>query len=377
MRALDRGLIQGVDDLYSGARSVLVKSELHFDTYDRVFLRCFGEGAAADFEQLEALRAFLGKPLDEWLNGVTEGRELSPEERARLEALALEELMRLFEDRLRTQQKRHQGGNRYIGTGGTSPFGHSGEHPTGVRVGGESRRGTALKVAGERRYKDYDREKVLTRGELGYVFRMLRDLRPVGPRDRLDVERTIDETMRMAGEITPVFVRSVRDKLEVVILIDNGGFSMDPYTGLVSQVFSEARRTFAKLDFLYFHNTVYDQVFRDARRTRRMEMTELLARHPSTRILFVGDASMGAHELESEYGNINYWEPQVKSSRHWLEKVRERFDHVAWLNPKPRSSWRFARGSYTIAEIAKIVPMFDLSLAGVTGAIDKLRSVRK
>ena len=377
LRAMDRRLVRDLDDLYVAARATLVKSERDFDAYDRVFLTLFGgERAPIDPEHLDALRAFLEKPLHEWLRDLTATLELSEEERATLEALSLEELMRLFEERLREQQGRHRGGSRFIGTAGRSPFGHSGVHPTGVRVGGESRHQTALKVAGERRYRDYARDKPLGRAELGDVFRMLRDLRREGPKDVLDVEGTIDETMRLGGEIELVWKRAVRDKLAVALLIDNGGFSMDPYTALVARLFQEARRTFRSLDILYFHNTVYDDVFRDARRTQPLPLRELLARDPRTRLLFVGDASMGAHELDSAYGNINYWEEQSHSSRQWLEGLRKRFRHAAWLNPKPRASWRHTRGSYTIGEIGRIIPMFDMTLPGITAAIDRLRSTR-
>lgn len=377
MRALDRRLIGSVDELYAGARSILVKSEAHFDAYDRVFLSLYGSGKAADPAALEALAAFFGKPLAEWLRSVLPELSLTEAERASLETLALEELMKLFEERLREQNERHDGGNRFIGTAGTSPFGNAGENPSGIRVGGESRMQSAMKVAGERRFRDYARDRPLARAELGDVFRMLRDLRPEGAKDQLDVEETIRETERQAGEITPIFVRALKDKLEVVLLVDNGGFSMDPYAGLVAQLFREARRAFRRLDVLYFHNTVYDVVWRDARRLSEMPMSELAARDAKTRLLFVGDASMASHELESPYGNVNYWEAQSRSSRDWLVALAERFAHVAWLNPKPRSSWARTRGSYTIQEIGRIVPMFDLSLEGVGAAVDRLRSVRR
>jgi uncharacterized protein with von Willebrand factor type A (vWA) domain len=288
--------------------------------------------------------------------------------------MALPELMALFEERLRTQTERHEGGSRFIGTGGTSPFGNAGAGPPGVRVGGESRGGTALKVAGERRYRDYARDRTVGRGEMGEVFRMLRDLRREGPKLELDVEATIRETERLAGEIEPVFVRSLRDRLELVLLIDNGGFSMDPFTPMVARLFQEARRSFRKLDILYFHNTVYDVVYRDARRSSGVPMGEILARPAFTRLLFVGDASMGANELESEYGNVNYWEAQSRTSREWLELLAERFRHAAWLNPKPAATWPRTRGSYTIREIGRVIPMFDMSLEGVSRAVDRLRS---
>lgn len=378
LRALDRRLVTDLDGFYVAARAILVKSEADFDAYDRVFARFFG-GAPGTMnpERAEALRAFLDKPLDEWLRALTESLPLSEEEQARLKELSLEELMRLFEERLREQEKRHQGGSRYIGTAGTSPFGNAGQHPSGIRVGGTSRHQSAVKVAGERRYRDYARDRPLSRADLNEVFRMLRHMRPVGPRDQLDIDATIEETERLGGEIEPVFVRRMKNKLEVILLIDNGGFSMDPFAELVSQVFREARRAFRKLDILYFHNTVYDLVYTDARRSRPLPMSELLSRDPETRLLFVGDASMAAHELDSPYGNINYWEEQSRTSRQWLTAVRDRFRHVAWLNPKRRSIWQHTRGSYTIGEIGGIIPMFDLTLEGTTAAIDRLRSTLK
>lgn len=375
VKALDQGLVSDLDDFYVAARTTLVKTEKDFDAYDRVFLAHFGGARGLDAQKALAYKAFLEKPLADWVRGVVSGMGLSVEQVREIESMALEELTALFEERLREQQKRHEGGNRFIGTRGTSPFGNDGAPgaPGGVRVGGVSAGGAALKVAGERRYRDYAKDRPLSPIAFGEVFRLLRDLRRVGPKTELDVEETIRETLRLGGEIEPVFVRGKRDKLEVVLLIDNGGFSMDPFTDVVAKLFREARKSFKSLDIHYFHNTVYEHVYKDVRRTVALPMAELLARDAATRVILLGDASMGADELESDYGNINYWDQQTRSSRACLGDLVRRFPHCVWLNPKMKATWPHTRGSYTIREIGRIVPMFDLSLEGLGAAIDRLR----
>ena len=231
-KALGMGLINSIDDFYTSARTILVKSEKYFDLYDQVFAHRFkgAELKEADAVELsEIARALLG----EWLKdprGLADALGINEEE---LSKLTPEELIQYFLDRLKDQTEAHHGGSKWIGTGGRSPVGHSGFHPGGMRVGGVSRNKSAVKVAMDRRYRDYSQEGPLTQSQMVEALKRLRNMVPFGPKDRINIDKTIYETMKNAGEIEIVFDRSLRDRLKIILAIDNGGWSMEPYIGLV------------------------------------------------------------------------------------------------------------------------------------------------
>ncbi len=276
-KALGLGLVTSWDDFYSVARSILVKSERDFDAYDEVFVRFFTgvekrshKGIAID----DALRAL----LNDWLKDPEElarALGLTPEQLLRMTG---EELERYFLERLKDQKGAHHGGRKWIGSGGTSPVGHSGYRPGGMRVGGVSRRHSAIKVALERRYKDYSQSAPLSRGQIGEALKRLKQMVPAGPRDIVNINKTIDRTLDNAGEIEIVFDRRLTDKLKVLLLIDNGGWSMDPYVETVQVLFQYAQAQFRELSICYFHNTVGDRVWLDPQRSRRPEPIEALLR---------------------------------------------------------------------------------------------------
>ncbi|MBP1752598.1 MAG: hypothetical protein H6Q57_1434 [Geobacteraceae bacterium] len=368
-KALCLGLITSLDDFYTVARALLVKSERDFDVYDQVFAEFFTgveyrpqEGVTLD----DSVRTL----LEEWLKDPAELAKALGMNEEQLRRLSGEELIRYFLDRLKDQDEAHHGGKKWIGTGGVSPVGHSGNRPGGMRVGGASRNRSAMKVALERRYRDYSRFAPLTRSQIGEALKRLRRLVPAGPKDVLSVDKTVYQTMRNAGEIEIVFDRRLSDRLKVLLLIDNGGWSMDPYVETVQTLFHYARSQFNDLSIYYFHNTVTDRVWHDPQRRSSPETVEdLLRRDPETRLIFVGDASMAPEELLAVNGSIAIEYRQKQPSIERLKLLAATFRHAAWFNPVPVSLWDHGE---TITLIRKIVPMFELNLAGLERAVAHL-----
>ncbi|MGD9214791.1 MAG: hypothetical protein PVJ84_08265 [Desulfobacteraceae bacterium] len=368
-KALDRGLILSLDDFYTASRSILVKSERYFDLYDQVFAHHFEGAELTDplgVEIDELARAM----LEQWLTDPKAIADALGVNASDLQKLSPEELIDYFKERLKDQEGRHDGGSRWIGTGGTSPVGHSGTHPGGMRVGGVSRNKSAVKVAMERRYKDYSLQGPLTRSMMGEALKRLRHLRPAGPKDQINVDETIYQTMKSAGEIEIVFESSLKDRLKVALAIDNGGWSMDPYIPVVQTLFDYSRTQFKELKTYFFHNTVYDTLWEDAARYRKPVRIDALARSdPETRFIFVGDASMAPYELMAQDGSIHISERSGRPSIECLKFLSRTFQHSVWLNPIPRFQWDYTR---TIGLISNIFPMFELSIDGLEKAIAHL-----
>jgi uncharacterized protein with von Willebrand factor type A (vWA) domain len=368
-KALALGVIGSLDDFYTAARSILVKSERYFDAYDQVFAHYFRGAQIESMEDVE-LSDIAKALLEEWLKHPQEMAEALGLDEETIARLTPEELIRYFLDRLKEQDGAHHGGNRWIGTGGTSPVGHSGHHPGGMRVGGASRSKSAVKVAMERRYRDYSQEGPLTEFQMGEALKRLRRMIPHGPRDVVNMEKTITETMKNGGEIEIVFDRRLSDRLKVILMIDNGGWSMDPYVGIVQTLFNYARSQFKELKIYYFHNTIYSRVWLDPQRHLRPETLEEFARRdPETRLIFVGDAAMAPYELVGANGSLYLGQKDSHSSQERLGFLARTFRHAAWLNPQPESSWGY---TWTIGEIRKSFPMFELTLDGLEKAVQHL-----
>jgi uncharacterized protein len=370
-KALQMGLITSLDDFYTAARSILVKSERHFDLYDQVFAHRF-EGAELkepeEFELSQVAQAM----LEEWLKdpeGVADALGMDKEA---LNKLSPEELLQYFLDRLKEQTEAHHGGSKWIGTGGTSPVGHSGYHPGGMRVGGMSRNKSAVKVAMDRRYRDYSQEGPLTQAQIGEALKRLRNMVPTGPKDVVNVDETIYQTMKNAGEIEIIFERSLKDRLKVILAIDNGGWSMDPYIEMVQTLFNYARAQFKEVKTFFFHNTIYDHIWEDPPRFKKPVRVEDLARRdPETRFIIVGDASMAPYELMATDGSIHIEERSTLPSHERLRFIADTFRHSVWLNPKMAAEWPYTR---TINMIREIFPMFELTLDGLEKAVSYLMS---
>lgn len=368
-RAITLGLVENLEDLYTVARTILIKSEKFFDLYDQVFSHVFAGAELPDVDQI-AMDLLASSMLDEWLRNPKElAKSLGIDEKS-LSRLSPEELLEYFKKRLQDQEGRHDGGSKWIGTGGTSPVGHSGHHPEGLRVGGISTNKSALKVAGERRYKDYSLRAPLTENSMGEALKRLRNLVPQGPKDQLNVDASVYQTIRNGGEIELVFERSSVDRLKVILAIDNGGWSMEPYVILVQTLFNYAKAQFKDLKIYFFHNTIYDLLWEDPARYRRpIQLAKLVTLDPETRFIVVGDASMAPYELMATDGSIYAFERSGKPSMEQLRNLVDTFDRSIWLNPIPQAHWPYTR---TINLISSIFPMFELSLDGLEKGVTHL-----
>lgn len=370
-KALSTGLVNGLDDFYTAARSILIKSERYFDIYDQVFAHYFEGAELPDFKGLD-LDAAARALLDEWLKHPDALADALGISKDQLNQLSPDELLKYFLERLKEQTEEHHGGSKWIGTRGTSPVGHSGYHPGGMRVGGRSMNKSAVKVALERRYKDYSAEGPLTQSQIGEALKRLRRMIPVGPKDMVNVDETIRATTRNFGEIEIIFDRSLRDRLKVILMIDNGGWSMDPYVELVQTLFDYSRSQFKDLKTFFFHNTVYDYVWEDAqRRYKPQRLEDFGAWDPDTRLILVGDASMAPYELMATDGSIYIDERSGRPSIDRLNLLADSFPHCVWLNPVPVRYWSMTR---TIGVIGQIFSMYELTLDGLDRAVQRLMS---
>jgi uncharacterized protein len=369
--ALGMGIINSLNDFYTAARSILVKSERYFDLYDQVFAHHF-EGAELEEPDEIILSDMARAMLDEWLKSPKEMAEALGVDESKLNKMSPEELLQYFLDRLKEQTEAHHGGGKWIGTGGTSPVGHSGYHPGGMRVGGISRNKSAVKVAMDRRYRDYSQDGPLTQSQIGEALKRLRNMVPVGPRDQINIDETIYQTMKNAGEIEIVFDRSLRDRLKIILAIDNGGWSMEPYVGVVQTLFYYARAQFKDIKTMFFHNTIYDNLWEDPQRMRKpVSVNELTRFDPETRFIIVGDASMAPYELMATDGSIHIEDRSGLPSYRRLQFISETFPHSVWLNPKMEHEWAYTR---TIISIREIFPMFELTLDGLESAVSYMMS---
>ena len=370
-RALSMGLINSTDDFYTASRSILVKSERYFDLFDQVFAHHFKGVELTDptgVELAEAAKAL----LDAWLKNPRDLAEALGVDEESLSKLSPEELIDYFLQRLKEQTEAHHGGSKWIGTGGTSPVGHSGYHPGGMRVGGRSMNKSAVKVAMDRRYRDYSQDAPLTRGHMGEALKRLRNMIPTGPKDQVNIDKTIYQTMKNAGEIEIIFDRNLKDRLKVILAIDNGGWSMDPYIDVVQSLFDYSRSQFKDLKTYFFHNTIYDYVWEDPpRRSKPHRVDEFVRLDPETRFIIVGDASMAPYEIMATDGSIHIEERSGRPSVEQLRLIADTFRHAAWLNPKPSEEWPYTR---TVNVVREIFPMFDISLDGLEKMVNHLMS---
>lgn len=359
VEALARGLHNDtLDGFYQVARCILVQSEAHYDDFDRVFGEAF-RGVQADASELL-------KQLEEWLK---DPKAMDPELRAALEGMDLEQLRRELLDRLAKQKERHDGGSHWIGTGGTSPFGTGGQNPNGVRVGGGGGR-SALAVADSRRFKEFRRDLVLDTRQIAAALRRLRRLTRDEGKLVLDLDETIDATARNCGDIEVVLAPERHGDVRLLLLLDVGG-SMDPHAQLVSRLFSAAHQGggFKELRSYYFHNCVYQRVFEDAQFNKPVQTAELLKTLDAKwTVVLVGDAYMHPGELTMSSGDW-FESSRGPSGLTWLARLADRFPRSAWLNPEPPGLWR----SGTIAEIARVFPMFQLTLSGLEDMVKHLR----
>ena len=368
LQGLQRGLHDhSLTGFYQLGRMLLVHSEADYDRYDQAFAEVFA-GIEAEALQLD-------DALAEWLKDPALLRYLSPEERAKLATLDLDELRRLLAERLRKQRERHDGGSHWVGTGGTSPFGHGGYHPTGVRIGGQGGGMSAAQIAGQRFFRAYRHDLVLDLRQIKLALRRLRDLRRDGQRDELDLDATIDRIGRNAGELELVFRPPRRNNVKVILLMDVGG-SMTPHSRVMSQLFSAAAQTKHFRDFhaFYFHNCVYDQLYRDAWQRDGLPLADVLHSYgPSYKLLVVGDAMMHPMELFHMGGASDFWTDTYTPGIDRLRQLADHFKRAVWLNPEPPRFWNHQ----TVGAIRGLFPMFPLTLDGLQAAVAELVGARR
>jgi hypothetical protein len=363
MKALSLGLHDSsLSSFYHIARSLLCRTEADFDRFDQVF--------AHYFRGVELKARQLNEEILEWLREGRHALGLSEQELAAMEKLDLQELMELLEQRMREQTEEHHGGNRWIGTGGTSPFGWGGRHPSGIRIGGRSMGRSAMQVAAMRRFRGYRTDLVLDVRQIKVALSRLRELTREGTQQELDVEATVDATGRNAGELDLIWRAPRRNNVRLVLLMDVGG-SMDPHSRLVSRLFSAAHssRHFKAFEAYYFHNCVYDDVYEDASFFEPLAVDDLLNKHDAeTKLVLVGDALMHPVELFQPHGAIDWSHYNPRPGIDCLRRLAEHFRRAAWLNPEPRRYWRHP----TLNAIGELFPMFPLTLDGLNEAVASL-----
>jgi uncharacterized protein len=354
LQALEEGVIGTPTELYDVGRAVLCRSEADFDRYDVAFAHAF-DGAALTDELREKVEQWLAKVLQ------TEGGRVDP-------GIADADLWKTLLERLREQQEEHHGGDRWVGTGGTSPFGHSGRASRGVRVGGSGGGRSAVQVASERQWEGYRTDRTLDIRDLEVALRALRKLTREGDTE-LDLPGTVRRTADNAGEIELVEHRARINQVHLVLMMDAGG-SMAPYHEQVSRLFSAAARTkgFKSFTAWSFHNCVYGMLYRDIRELDRVPTEKVLSEWgPRHRVILVGDASMAPYELFQSYGWANTDAP---AGIDWLKRIRARAPASVWLNPEPPRFWDHP----TVSGIGAVFPMFELTIEGLRAAVRKLRA---
>ena len=349
------------EQFYELIRLCMVKDEKYFDKFDRAMADYF-EGI--DTLDIDELMAKLGNIPKEWLELKLDPNNLTEAQRRLLKKYgSLEALMKALEERLKEQKERHQGGNKWVGTGGSSPFGAYGDHPEGIRVGGESRKRSAVKVWEQRKYRDLDTDNQLETRSMQMALRKLRKFARDGAADELDIGSTIKKTAQK-GMLDVQLRPERRNRVKVLMLFDIGG-SMDSYIEACERLFAAAKNEFKTLEFFYFHNCVYDYVWTEnARRNASAVPTlDLLHKYGSDyRVIFVGDAAMSPYELLSVGGSVEYMSQDTGQA--WLKRITNHFDKVAWLNPETPSYWQYTQ---TIGLIKDIMQghMYPMTLHGI------------
>jgi uncharacterized protein with von Willebrand factor type A (vWA) domain len=360
LEALQKQVIApSLDEFYYLARLTLVKDEAHFDKFDRAF-GAFFKGIETVFDEKADI------PLD-WLIKRLE-RELTPEQKAELQKLGYDKLMDRLQELLKEQKARHEGGNKWIGTGGTSPFGHGGLNPEGIRIGGGGGGRSAVKVWDARTYRDYDSERELGTRNVKVALRRLRRFARQGAADELALTDTIRSTAANAGWLDIRMRPARRNGVKILMLLDVGG-SMDDHVERTEQLFAAARSEFRHLDFFYFHNCVYDHVWKhnQRRHAERFPTWDLLRTYPpDTRLVFVGDATMSPYEIVAPGGSVEYDSEEAGAA--WLARLCHAFPKFAWLNPEPEHLWQYRQ---SIAIIRRILGerMFPVTIAGLERAM--------
>jgi len=365
LEGLQAGVIGGedsvpsVEDFYFLSRATLVKDEAHYDKFDRAF--------SAYFKGVEMLTDFTQDVPLEWLKKTLE-LELTPEQKAAIEKMGWDELMETLKKRFEEQKEKHEGGSKWIGTGGTSPFGNSGYNPQGIRIGGKGGNKSAVKVWEQRAYRDYDDNLELGTRNIKVALRRLRRFAREGSDLELDLDDTIHKTAANAGMLDIRMIPERHNKVKVLLLMDVGG-TMDEHIHRVEELFSATKSEFKHLEFYYFHNCVYDYVWKNNRRrfAEKHATWDVIRKYNKDyKLIFVGDATMSPYEILQAGGSVEY--NNDEAGAEWLQRLTHAFPKYAWINPEPPGVWQY-RQSIAIIQQLMQQRMFPLSLTGLEGAM--------
>lgn len=346
-----------VDEFYYLARTVLVKDEKYFDRYDRAF--------GVYFRDLETLDDIIEAMIpDDWLRHEFT-KHLSDEEKANIESLGgLEKLIEEFKKRLEEQKGRHQGGNKWVGTGGTSPFGNSGYNPEGIRVGGEGKNKQAVKVWDKREFKNLDDSVELGTRNIKVALRRLRKFARTGAEDELDMDNTIRSTAQNAGLLDIKMVPERHNAVKVLLFFDIGG-SMDPHIKVCEEMFSAARSEFKHMEYFYFHNFIYESVWNNniRRHNERLSLMDVMHKYSSDyKVIFVGDAAMSPYEILQPGGSVEHWNEEP--GEVWMRRLKDTYEKLIWINPVPPGEWHY---THSIDVTSQLVEghMYPLTVKGL------------
>jgi uncharacterized protein with von Willebrand factor type A (vWA) domain len=348
-----------MDDFYYLSRTALVKDEKHFDKFDRAF--------GAYFKGVEMIADFTKEVPQEWLQKILE-RELSPEQKAAIEKMGWDELMETLKKRLEEQKERHEGGNKWIGTGGTSPFGNGGYNPQGIRIGGKGGNKSAVKVWDQRAYQDYDDSQELGTRNIKVALRRLRKFAREGSADELDLDDTIRSTAANAGWLDIKMVPERHNNVKVLLLMDVGG-TMDEHVARVEEMFSAAKAEFKHMEFYYFHNCVYDFMWKNNRRrfAEKFDTWDIIRKYNKDyKLIFIGDATMSPYEILQPGGSVEY--NNEEAGAEWLQRLTHAFPKFAWINPEPLGVWQY-RQSISVIQQLMSNRMYPLTLKGLEEAM--------
>lgn len=365
LAVLDKQLVfADIQDFYFVARLTLVKDEAHFDRFDRAF--------ADFFEGIESLDLFGSDIPDEWLRKELD-RVFTEEEKRQIESMGgLDKLMETLKKRLEEQEKRHQGGNKWIGTAGTSPFGAYGFNPEGVRIGQDGNRNfSAAKVWDERQFRNLSNDVELGTRNIKVALRRLRQFARTGATDELDLDHTISATARNGGMLDIQMVPERHNAVKVLLFFDVGG-SMDSYIQACEELFSACHTEFKHLEYFYFHNCLYEHVWKNNQRRHKeaMPIWDVIHKFGSDyKVIFVGDATMGPYEITYAGGSVEHWNEEAGAV--WMQRVLRHFKQAIWLNPQPQQYWNYHQSIQIIHQIME-QRMFPLTLQGLKEGIDCL-----
>ena len=353
-----------IDDFYLLARTCLVKDEKYYDRFDLAF--------SSYFKGIGSLDELLEKVIpDDWLRQTFE-KFLSEEDRKKIQSLgSLEKLMEEFKKRLEEQKERHAGGSKWIGTGGTSPFGHGGYHPEGIRVGGESKNRSAAKVWEKREFRNFDDSLSLGNRNIQVALKRLRQFARTGAAEELDLDGTIKATARNAGYLDLKMVREKHNSVKVLLLLDVGG-SMDDHIEMVEELFTACRTEFKHLEHYYFHNCLYESVWKDNNRrfNERIPTMDLIHKYgPDYKVIFVGDASMSPYEIAVAGGSVEHFNQEP--GQVWLKRVTNNWNKTVWLNPVPKKYWGYTQSISMINQLME-KRMYPLTIEGLDAAMKEL-----